>query len=133
MRTSAALQALYNPIYGQVRSFLEHRQTGSGRGVTFDVKYSTSSMRTQRLEHSGTSAGSVTGQDGSPYTEVNLSTPAVPRAPSMYVAIRPRMPVGTVTVPSQIQLTTNVRAFPFDWRYRAYRQCVRERGSEIKW
>src|SRR5260370_40825438 len=76
-------------------------------GVTFDVNYATSSMRTNGWS-TGTSAGSETGQDSLAYTVLNFSTPVVARAPTMYVTPRPRRPPVTSTEHlNAIQLPTN--------------------------
>jgi len=79
-------------------------------GVTYDVRYSPSSMHTNGWS-SGTSAGSVTGQDDSPYTAINYTSPSVPRAAVMYFAIRPRMSVASITVSGTIHLQTHVEHF----------------------
>ncbi len=106
----SGITGVYNPVSSKYDLSWNTAKMVPG-GVTFDVNYATSSMRTNGWS-TGTSAGSVTGQDSLAYTGVNFSTPVVARAPTMYVAIRPRMPAVTATVPvSAIQLSTTVEHF----------------------
>ncbi len=95
----------YNPSTGRY-DLSWNQPKGIPGGVKFDVRYSDSSMRANGWS-TGTNAGSVTGQDDSPYSSVNFSSPAMAKAAVKYFAIRPNMRIKSMsrTSPAEITLT----------------------------
>jgi len=105
----SGITGTYNPGTGQYGLSWNQPKHIPG-GVTFDVRYSPNSMRVNGWSQ-GTSGGSATGADNSPYTEVNYTSPGMTRASTLYFAIRPRMPVASVAVNGAIRLVTHAEHF----------------------
>ncbi len=108
----SSVAGTYNPVTGKYEVSW-NQPKNIPKGVTFDVRYSTLSMR-QNGWNTGINGGSITGPDDSPYTIINYSSPSVARAGAMYFGIRPRMPIVSITRTAPVQVTLSNEGFLSD-------------------
>jgi hypothetical protein len=76
-------------------------------GVTYDIRYSQSSMRSIGFSN-GTSGGTIAGEPYCGYCTMSWVSGNMPEATSMYVAIRPRIRIKSISSTSPMVVTTFV-------------------------
>ena len=84
----------YEVVFGSLRY----------HSVVYQIRYSASSLKSIGFS-AGTDGGTVTNTADA-YTNVNWTSPTTNQSPSLYVGIRPIMPVNTATNTSPINVST---------------------------